>query len=193
VRVHLARFLEWQCDSNRWVPELSRAAVLIWSVFFLGCSDGSFGRFEIGTPTEHSACLNAMFPFEPNFLAARVRSGSVGLFMQTDGGAYSNTDLVYIEVYKTDQLTHVLGPPGRVDADAIAEIEVAGSCPDLIESLYVDGTLAFEEFDANAGGVISGRVVGDLWSQRSQTLVAPGFDGSFFIEVRRGQPYEEFF
>lgn len=163
------------------------------SLLASSCSNGSFGEFEVSDIQAHPACLNTMFPFEPFFLAARARSESVGLFMQADGGAYTKTDLIYIEVFDSSFPNHTLDAPGDFTATAIAEVEMGGTCPNVRESLYVKGTLDFDSFGQRAGDIIEGRLDGEVWSRRTDSLVAGRIQGAFRIEVAKGQPYEEFF
>lgn len=170
-------------------------ASLMFGVSLLAssCSNGSFGEFEVSDVQAHHACLNTMFPFEPFFLAARGRAESVGLFMQADGGAYTKTDLIYIEVFDSSFRSHTLDAPGDIFASAIAEVEMGGTCPKVRESLYIRGTVDFDSFGQRAGDIIEGRLEGEIWSRRTETLVAGRIEGAFRIEVAKGQPYEEFY
>lgn len=162
------------------------------------CSVGSEGFFEISGVSEHGPCFESMFPFEPEFLTSRERQGSAGLFMQSGGGDFQNTDLVYIEIFERDSVQTgeriEFSPPGQVDSKALGELQFGESCPGLIESLHFVGGLRLDEFDTTQGGVVSGRLEDvSVWSTRTESMVAESLEGSWTIEVRLGPPYEEFY
>ncbi len=180
--------------SNLWrLIALSVAVVLLG-----GCPVTSEGFFDVADVREYENCFDAMFPFEPRFLTSRERQGSVGLFMQSDGGNFQDADVVYMEVFDRDDVetgTAIeFSRPGELDAAVIGEVQFGNSCPDLVESLYLQGNVVFDQFDSAQDGFVEGRLEGaSIWSARSEQVVAGTFEGDFLIEVRVGQPYEEFF
>lgn len=191
MHAHHAKFHVWLSVFKHLVPKTLQSLLLLAGVLS-GCSNDSFGRFDAPNPAQHELCLEAMFPFEPSFLTARVRQGSVGLFMQGESGPYRDQDLVYIEIFDQESLTHSLAAPGDFEASAIAEVEWMQTCPDVVESLYVAGSLNLDSLETGDGGIVSGTIDGQLMSRRSGEFVSD-FNGDFFIEVQKGPPYEEFY
>lgn len=170
---------------------------LVVCLWFAGCTDDSFARFEVDGITAQQECLTAMFPFEPAFMTARDRQESVGLLMQSSS-SLNASDIVYLEVFDVAaaEAGEVLmfSPPGTLSAQATGEIEFGASCPDLIESLYLTGGVQFSSLDTNADGLVIGELVGvSVASSRSAGLVAESMTGSWQIKVQSGQPYEEFY
>lgn len=168
------------------------------ALLLAGCSVSSEGFFDVSGVTDHESCFDAMFPFEPRFLTSRERQGSAGLFMQSAGGNFQDADVVYMEIYDRENVdTGVqidFSRPGVLEAAAIGEIQMGRSCPDLIESLYLQGGVVFEQFDTAQDGFVEGRLENaSIWSARSDEQIAGTIEGEFLIEVRVGPPYEEFY
>lgn len=162
------------------------------------CSDDSYARFEVIDVTQYAECLAKVFPYEPTFQTARDRQETVGLLMQSEGGGFGESDVVYIEVVDVAAAkageTLPLSIPGTLDARATGEVEVGHSCPDLRESIYITGEVRFDKFSTAQDDLVIGELVGaSLRSRRTETEIAKTLTGNWQIRVREGQPYEEFF
>lgn len=162
------------------------------------CSDDSYARFEVAGVSQHAECLDKVFPYEPYFLTARDRQDSVGILMQSEGGGFQDSDVLYFEIFDVAAAkageTLEFSVPGTLDARAIGELEVAHTCPDLVESMYLTGALRFDKFSTEQDDLIVGELVGaGLRSIRTETEIATTLTGSWQIKVRDGQPYEEFY
>lgn len=162
------------------------------------CDNESFARFEIDGVQKYTDCLGEVFPYEPNFLTARRRQESVGLLMQSEGGSFQQSDVVYIEVYDVRAArrgeTLTFSEPGTLEAQAIGEIEVAHTCPDLVESMYLTGAVVFDEFSLEQDSFVNGELVdAAVKSRRDEAWIATSLTGGWEIQVLQGQPYEEFY
>ena len=163
-----------------------------------GCARSSSGEFDVSDVRKYGDCLDAVFPFEPLFFTARTRQESTGLFMQSRGGNFQSVDTIYLEVFSQSiaaGTTLTFSRPGEgLDAQMTGEFEMGESCPDLRESLFLDGQVRFDEFDTEQDGFVEGELVGaSIISGRDEEIVAGSLTGEFRIEVRDGQPYEEFY
>lgn len=163
----------------------------------VGCADESFARFEVEGIAAYDACLNTVFPFEPDFLAVRQRPDSAGLLMQTPPGGLTDADIVYLEIFDIDAakagtpITFAL--PGTLDAAAIGELQLA-SCPDVIDNIYISGEVVFSSFGTEWDDLVVGELRNArLDSARQETTIASSFTGNWQIKVQEGQPYEEFY
>ncbi|MEZ4460129.1 MAG: hypothetical protein R3E66_10440 [bacterium] len=175
-----------------------RTPIVILLLATSACTDDSFARFEVSDVEQYPGCLDKVFPFEPYFLTARPRQESVGLLMQSEGGGFESSDVVYIEVFDTagarNGETLELSIPGTVDARAIGEVEVAHSCPNFIEPMYITGSVRFDEFSLGQDEYVDGELIdASIRNRRNETLIAGTLTGSWRIKVVKGQPYEEFY
>ncbi len=160
------------------------------------CAEDSSGEFDVSDVQKHADCLGEVFPFEPDFLTARERQGSVGLFMQSQGGNFQGVDSIYFEVFNASagSTLDFTQPGSTLEAQALGEFEPGASCPDLVESMYFTGQIQFDEFNPEQDGTISGELVGaSIMSGRDDSVIAGSVTGTFEIFVRRGPPYEEFY
>ncbi len=162
------------------------------------CSDDSYARFEVAGVTQYNECLAKVFPYEPYFLTARDRQESVGILLQSEGGGVQGSDVLYFEIFDVAAAkageTLAFSVPGTLDGQAIGELEVAHSCPDLRESMYLSGEIRFDEFSTEQDEMVVGELIGaGLRSIRTETEIATTLTGSWQIKVHDGQPYEEFY
>jgi len=162
------------------------------------CSDDSYAIFDVADVSQHAECLAKVFPYEPYFLTARERQESVGLLMQSEGGGFQDSDVVYIEIFDIAAAkageTLTFSIPGTLDARATGELEVSHTCPDLLESMYIAGEVRFDKFSTGQEDLVIGELIGaSLRSRRTETEIAKTLTGNWQITVREGQPYEEFF
>jgi len=173
----------------------------MWPTIFLvgllsGCNSSGTGSFQIGEASDHVDCFTAMFPFDPPFLAARDRSGSTGIFIQSRGGNFQNVDLIYFELFQPPPTIGEplqTSPPGEEEgATILSELQFGESCPDVLDSMWIDGTVTFDAFEDEQNGRVEGSVDGDVVSVVTGEPVATGLTGDFSFLVKRGQPYEEF-
>lgn len=140
--------------------------------------------------------MGQMFPFDPIFFAARERADSMGLFFQSRGGNFQFVDLLHFEVFDHEEVsagsTLTVHPITARDSEAVGGLELGESCPDLADSLGVEGTLTFDSFSRDVDGLISGTIEGQVVSLKDDDVVAGSLSGTFDFTVQLGQPYEEF-
>ncbi|MFU8806984.1 MAG: hypothetical protein ACNA8W_24465 [Bradymonadaceae bacterium] len=156
--------------------------------------------FEVAQVTQHEECMNAAFPFEPNFFAARQRRTSIGLFLQSRGGLDTDFDLVQIELYEPAFIHKNLGRPiplsipNAPDPIARATVLLRESCEDLWEGFYLTGAVIIDVLDLDDDRRVEGSFSGaSLVKTRTNEVVAGEFQGSWAYDVLRGPPHEEFF
>lgn len=172
-------------------------SVFIVALFGVACGQSGEGRFTVSTVQQHEECLSTAFPFEPVFLASRERAQSMGIFLQSRGGSFQFVDVVYFEVF--DPATVEVGvaydlvPIATEESRIVSAIELQASCPELDDSLTIEGSLVFDSFSREVDGIIAGSIEdGRIVSLRTGEVVADGFSGAFSFPVQVGQPYEEF-
>ena len=175
-----------------------RTSMIALCLLTSACADDSFARFEVAGVEQYTECFDKAFPFEPFFMTARPRQESVGLLMQSEGWGFQDSDVVYLEVFDTAGAqsgeTMELSIPGTLDARVIGEVEVAQSCPNFIESMYITGSVRFDEFSVGQDDYVDGELIdASIRSRRNETLIADTLTGSWRIKVVKGQPYEEFY
>jgi hypothetical protein len=173
----------------------------MWILTAAACAPDDYGyaRFTVDEVTDYEACMSEAFPLEASFFAARNRANSLGLFLQTRGGHNANHDLVYLEIHQPAYVRARLGEPvplsspTDVDPVVVARLLLLDSCPDLLESLFVTGTVVFEALSPNGDRRIEGHFSGaQLVSSRTSEVIA-SIEGSWAYDVLRGPPHEEFF
>lgn len=176
-------------------------AAIAWLVVIAaGCGGATdSGRFDVDEVRAHESCLDAMFPFEPEFFAARERIDSIGLFMQSKTRPTQDADLVYIEVYDVEAATagefggETLSHPHEEAPTARAEIDIQESCPNLGSSFALEGTLSFDQFETGRGGRISGELTdGSIVDARDGRPVADGLVGEWDFAVQITAPHRSY-
>ena len=172
---------------------------LALSLASIACSDpGEFAIFETDQAQALPECMSAEFPFEPSLLAARVRNERVGIFLQSSPDVTSKYDVVYFELYQPENVVVgepiELGAPAHPPPPARGKIAFFSSCAFEHDSLKLGGSLVFDHFDYEAGGVIAGHLVdGHIIDERSGQTLVDDLNGEWHFAVRRGPPYEDFY
>ena len=171
--------------------------LLVLTAVSAGCAQVGEGRFTVGAVHRHAECMATAFPFEPIFLASRERAKSLGIFLQSRGGSFQFVDVVYFEVFDPATIevgvAYPMDPITTPDSRVVSGVELGESCPDIEDSLSLEGELVLDSFSREVDGIVAGSVEdARLVDLRSGELVADGFTGSFEFPVQVGQPYEEF-
>ncbi len=178
------------------MPSSLRHLALAALLFSSACSPDASGRFTIDGVTAHEECLGAVFPFEPFFLTLRERADATAIFLQSRGGAFQYVDVIHFEIFEAESIEtgvpYTLDPITMEDSRIVSGVELGESCPELFDSLTIDGTLEFDSFSREVDGLVRGTVDGSLRSLRTGEDVASSIAGDFEFTVQVGQPFEEF-
>lgn len=173
------------------------AIALAKMVILIGCADpDEFAVFEAEGVDGLPECYAEQFPFEPSFLAARTRDGRTGIFLQTPADVKHDSDAVYLEVRNLDAAA--AGEPLELSqttgTDARGKMVFFSSCPREPQSLLLRGSIQFNSFDPDAGGIIDGELVdASALGARSGEVVIEQVTGQWRFIVRRGPPHEDFY
>lgn len=198
------------------------AALLCAALITLGaCGQPSPGtaRFEVqGIQPDYQTCLSEAFPFEASFNTARYRQSTetrstTSLIHQRAGTVMHNDDLIYMEIFERDALPqqsatvdlrlkpapvilpntpHLLEDLDRPGPRARGNLIFKRTCPDLADSLLIEGTLTFERLDDRPGGRVVGRLTeGRIMSAYTGALVAESVTGEFDYPVEHGPPFQD--
>ncbi len=188
-----------------WRRALVAAAAL---VVLAGCAAEDEGEFTLSGFAQHEACLSEASPLQPEMFSASDSIDAVSVSMQTDFRLPSTSDLVRIVVYQPEQVRERLGEPIEL-ADPLelvqndeefdqppvvrAELGFGESCPEILETFGLRGTIVFDELDAGRGGHVSGQLVGaEAVSLRQEQVIIGQIDGSWAFDVRSHTPYKRF-
>ncbi|MBA2663496.1 MAG: hypothetical protein H0U74_14505 [Bradymonadaceae bacterium] len=181
-------------------PSLVLLALLGFGLCSACTFDYGEAKFTIGAVSAHNACFSQAFPLEATFFSARERANSVGVFLQSVPGHIGETDLVFFEVYQPDFVNTRLGqpialsPPEQSDAVVRGKLALMGACPQMLESFYIAGDVVFEALDPLDTQSVAGTIEGaSIVDARTGVVVAEGLSGSWRFDVRRSQPFQEFF
>ena len=173
-----------------------------------GCADDGNGEFTISGIEQHEDCLSTASPLRPEMLAARERVNTIGLFMQTDFRLPSTSDLVYFEVYQPDYVRSRLGEPIEL-ADPLelfkddfefdeppvvrGQMLFAETCPEVLATFALRGTVIFHELGAEDGDVVRGELIdGEIINPREETVVARQVNGTWRYTVDQIRPKQHF-
>ncbi len=178
------------------LPALFASAILLAC---LACSDpAEFATFEAEASQPLPSCMADQFPLELELLAAQTRTDRVGIFLQTAPDIKSRSDIVYFELYHPEEVSVddviELSPAAVPPPMARGKLSFFSSCPYEHLAFDIFGTLNFDNFDHDHGGVISGRLEeGYAVDSRTEEVMIQEFTGSFSFIVRAGPPYEDFY
>ncbi len=178
---------------------LSIVVLLAAALLNLHCQDeDGFARFDAQPIDGVEACEVEQFPFEPDFLTARTRSGRTGLFLESSRDSKHRSDVAYFELYDPDEV--VAGEPLSLEGpqvpppEARAKLAFLSQCPDSTLSISLEGELILDTFDPEPGGRVAGRLVdGTAINTRDRSPLLDNVEGEFEFTVRDGQPYQDFF
>lgn len=166
-----------------------------------GGGDENVGHFEmadIRVDDERGACLDAAFPFDPSFFAARERIDSVGVFLQSRARLGQDADIVYFEVLEPDEVRGEesavsFGGPPSASTPIRAEIDLGESCPKLNASLRLQGSVQFDALGTESGDRVAGELLeGTLVDSRSGETVAGSVTGRWDFVVETTAPHRTY-
>ncbi|MFP4597416.1 MAG: hypothetical protein ACLFVJ_04140 [Persicimonas sp.] len=191
------------------IADWRRASVAAAALVVLaGCAAQDEGEFTLSGFEQHEACFSEASPLRPEMFTASDNIDAVSVSMQTDFRLPSTSDLVQIVVYQPEQVRERLGEPIEL-ADPLelvrddeefdqppvvrAELGFGESCPEILETFGLRGTIVFDELDADRGGHVSGQLVGaEAVSLRQERVIIGQVDGSWAFDVRSQTPYNRF-
>lgn len=164
----------------------------------MGCSDDDYARFQATDGDALPSCMADQFPLELTFLAAKSRNGRLGLYLQSPSDARGFHDGLIFRLYDPDSLGS--GDAVEIEDTATSPPSARGalfffsSCAHGQETLKVQGSLQFDEFEPEAGGIIAGQLIdGRAVNARTGEPVIGELTGEFSFTVRRAPPYEDFY
>lgn len=194
---------------------------LVWCAALGACNQPAPGsaRFEVdGVQPDYQTCLSEAFPFDANFSTARYRQStetrsSTSFIHQRAGTVMHNDDLIYFEIFERDAMTaqapavdlrlreapvilpstpKLLEDLDRPGPRARGNLIFKRTCPQLADSLLIEGTLTFERLDDRPGGRIVGALTnGRILSAYTGAVVAERLTGEFDYPVEHGPPFQD--
>jgi hypothetical protein len=191
--------------TSRTGVSLTRTFAALFALCVVGCGDDppDSARFDVSDIQRHRACLERAFPLEPPTFDTRRRIDSVGVFMLSRVRLQIDADLVYIEVFRPEEIRERLGEPIEVEPDLgpqpsadrtlRVEVELRESCSELNTTLLVRGDVVFQSFPPDGEGRIRGRFEGaSIISARTGDIVAEEVSGRWQFEAPDRSPYPTF-
>jgi len=178
------------------------AAVLAGLLLAPACGGGdeNTGHFEVAdirVDDERGACLDATFPLDPTFFAARDRIDSVGIFMQSRARPGQDADILYLEVLKPNEVREqtgtpiAFGGPPSASTPIRAEVDMGETCPRLNASLRLQGSVQFDTLGTDSGERVAGALLeGTVVDNRSGEIVAGEVTGRWEFVVETEAPHQ---